>query len=374
MQPIQMIDLKKQYLRLKSEIDGAIQEVLHQTAFINGPPVAEFARQLALDQAVKHVVPCANGTDALQIALMAFDFKPGDEVLLPVFTYAAPAEVIALLGLKPVFVDVDPVTFTIDPLEVEKKITAKTVALLPVHLFGQCADMEALRNIAQKYKLVLIEDAAQAIGAVYTFADGTTQQAGTIGNIGTVSFFPTKNLGCFGDGGALLVPTAELAHKAQAIANHGQVVKYQHELVGINSRLDTLQAAVLLAKLPHLVDYTARRQAAAAFYDLALGEVAALRIPRRNARSTHVFHQYTLKIKTGQRDAVRAKLAAKGIPSQIYYPVPLHQQPAYQSYHHQSEIFPVAEELCRQVLSLPMHTELDEEQLTYITTTLRALL
>lgn len=369
-----MVDLKKQYLRLKSEIDWAMQEVLHQTAFINGPPVAEFARQLALSQAVNYVVPCANGTDALQIALMALDFKPGAEVLLPVFTYAAPAEVIALLGLKPVFVDVNPATFTIDPREIEKKITARTVALLPVHLFGQCADMEALRSIAQKYNLVLIEDVAQAIGAAYTFADGTTRLAGTMGSIGTVSFFPTKNLGCFGDGGALLVPTAELAQKAQIIANHGQVVKYQHELVGVNSRLDTLQAAVLLAKLPYLADYTARRQAAAAYYDQALGEVAALRIPRRNARSTHVFHQYTLQIKNGQRDAVRVKLAARGIPSLIYYPVPLHRQPAYRPYHHQSELFPVAEELCRQVLSLPMHTELDEEQLAYITTTLRALL
>jgi dTDP-4-amino-4,6-dideoxygalactose transaminase len=370
MHPIQMVDLKAQYEKIKDQVDAAILEVINDSNFINGRQVKQFARELAEYNKVKHVVPCANGTDALQIAMMALDFKPDDEVILPVFTYVATAEVIALLGLNPVFVDVDLDTFNIDPVKLEEKITDKTVAVVPVHLFGQCADMEAIQGIARKHDLYIIEDTAQAIGAEYTFKDGSTQFAGTIGTIGTTSFFPSKNLGCYGDGGALFTNNDELAKKLEVTANHGQMVKYYHEIIGVNSRLDTLQAGILLQKLPHLNQYSQNRNAAATFYDKTLGTVPQIKTPVRFSASTHVFHQYTIKVLDGKRAALKDFLNKKGIPTMIYYPVPLHFQNAYKSFNKAGESFPVSELLSEQVLSLPMHPELDEEQLTYITSSI----
>lgn len=372
--PINMVDLKGQYLKIKQEVDFAIEEVINQVNFINGPQVEKFSKDLELFLEVKHVIPVANGTDALQIAMMALDLKPGDEVILPVFTYVATAEVIALLGLKPIFVDVYPDSFNLNIEEVEKKITIKTKAIVPVHLFGQCAEMERLLIIAKKFNLFIIEDAAQAIGADCIFTDGFKMKGGTIGAIGTTSFFPSKNLGCFGDGGALLTNNSELAKKAQGIANHGQKVKYYHEVVGVNSRLDTLQAAILIEKLKHLENYTSSRIAAANFYDHALKNIPGLEIPKRNKNSTHVFHQYTIQLPSNKRDEIKSKLSDAGIPSMIYYPVPLHKQNAYNRFNIGNETFPVAEKLSTQVLSLPMHTELNEEQLQYITSTLIKLL
>jgi len=367
MRPIQMVDLKTQFERIKDDVNASIAEVINNSNFINGSQVKEFAKQLALFNKVSKVVPCANGTDALQIAMMALNYKPGDEIILPVFTYVATAEVIALLGLKPVFIDVDPDTFNIEPTKIEQKITKKTKAIVPVHLFGQCADMEAILEIALKYKLDVIEDAAQAIGSEFTFRSNKSQFAGTIGTIGTTSFFPSKNLGCFGDGGALYTNIEELGRKAEIIANHGQIVKYHHDLIGINSRLDTIQAGILLKKLPHLNEYNHKRRIAAAFYDQVLGALSPVKIPTRAAASTHVFHQYTIKIMDGRRDALKDFLANKGIPTMVYYPLPLHHQNAYKVYNTANESFPVSESLSQQVLSLPMHTEMDEEQLTYIT-------
>ena len=366
-----MVDLQGQYQHIKSEIDQAVIHAIEESAYINGPAVKQFSRELAEYTGVKYVVPCANGTDALQIAMMALGLEAGDEVVVPAFTYVATAEVIALLGLKPVFVDVDPDTFNIAVDQLVDKISAKTKAIVPVHLYGQCAEMEKLISFAQKHKLYIIEDTAQAIGATYAFSNDQIQQAGTMGDIGATSFFPSKNLGCFGDGGAMLTNDDKLAEKLQMIANHGQKVKYYHEVVGVNSRLDTLQAAILRVKLQRLNDYISSRQKAAAFYDQALSGIEQLCVPLKSSSSTHVYHQYTLKIKEGKRDSLKDFLTTKGIPSMIYYPVPLHMQQAYQEWGYRKGDFTVSERLCEEVLSLPMHTELTEDQLNYITDNIR---
>ena len=367
MKKIQMVDLQTQYQHIKEDIDRGIQAVIDSASFIKGPAVTSFQQNLEAYTGAKHVIPVGNGTDALQIALMALDLKPGDEVITPTFTFIATAEVVALLGLKPVVVDVDWDTMNISVEAVRKAITPKTKAIVPVHLFGQCADMEALMQIAKENNLAIVEDACQAIGSVYTFSDGTQKQAATMGEIGCTSFFPSKNLGCYGDGGAIFTNDDELAAKMRAIANHGMVVRYYHDTVGVNSRLDSIQAAVLDAKLPHLNEYITARQTAAAYYDKAFANHPNILTPARSEQSTHVFHQYTLRLVNANRDALRETLAAKGIPAMIYYPVPLHMQKAYQDSRYQEGAFPVAEQLAACVLSLPMHTELDEEQLAYIT-------
>ncbi|MFN7911660.1 MAG: DegT/DnrJ/EryC1/StrS family aminotransferase [Bacteroidota bacterium] len=371
---IQMVDLKGQYEKIKNEVDSGIQEVINTTAFINGPAVKEFQTNLENYLGVKHVIPCANGTDALQIAMMALDLKPGDEVITASFTYVATAEVIGLLGLTPVLVDVEPETFDIDVIAIEKAITQKTKAIVPVHLFGQCANMEKIMGIAAKHNLYVIEDVAQAIGADYYFTNGTKAKAGTIGTIGCTSFFPSKNLGCYGDGGALYTNNDELAKKIKMIAHHGQSVQYVHDVLGVNSRLDTIQAVVLNAKLKHLDEYAAARNYAANYYDKALGNHPKLKIPARSKNSSHVFHQYTLQLIGVDRTKLREQLQEKGVPAMIYYPIPLHEQKAYKSDRYKSGDFPVTETLCKSVLSLPMHTELDEETLKYITDTLLDLL
>ena len=368
MKKIQMVDLQTQYQRIKEDIDHGIQAVIDSASFIKGPVVSEFQQNLEVYTGAKHVIPVGNGTDALQIALMALGLKPGDEVITPTFTFIATAEVVALLGLKPVVVDVDWDTMNISVEAVRKAITPNTKAIVPVHLFGQCADMEALIQIARENNLFIVEDACQAIGAVYTFSDGTQKQAGTMGEIGCTSFFPSKNLGCYGDGGAIFTNNDTLAAKMRAIANHGMVVRYYHDSVGVNSRLDSIQAAVLNTKLPHLNEYIAARQAAAEYYDTAFANHPNILIPTRSTHSTHVFHQYTLRLVDIDREMLRNRLAEAGIPAMIYYPVPLHLQKAYQDARYQAGEFPVAERLAACVLSLPMHTELDEEQLAYITT------
>jgi dTDP-4-amino-4,6-dideoxygalactose transaminase len=366
MRKIQMVDLHTQYQHIKNDIDAGIQRVLDSAAFVKGPIVGEFAEHLEQYTGAKHVIPVGNGTDALQIALMALGLKPGDEVITPTFTFIATAEVVALLGLTPVVVDVDWETMNMDITAVRKAITPRTRAIVPVHLFGQCADMQALMDVAKEHNLYVVEDACQAIGARYTMADGTIKQAGTIGHIGCTSFFPSKNLGCYGDGGAIFTNDDELAAQMRAIANHGMVVRYHHDRIGVNSRLDSIQAAVLDAKLPHLDEYIAARQKAAAYYDQAFVGNDKLLIPGRQSKSTHVFHQYTLRVVGANRDKLREALADKGIPSMVYYPVPLHQQKAYRDARYRDGDFPVAERLAACVLSLPMHTELDEEQLAYI--------
>ncbi|HYG41243.1 MAG TPA: DegT/DnrJ/EryC1/StrS family aminotransferase [Cytophagales bacterium] len=366
MREIRMVDLLGQYEKIKSEIDQAIQEVLNTTAFINGPQVKSFKENLQQYLKANHVIPCGNGTDALQIALMALDIKKGSEIILPAFNYVATAEVIALLDFKPVFVDVDPDTFNINVDQIEKKITDKTAAIMAVHLFGQCANMEKIMELAIKHDLFIIEDNAQSIGAVYTFNDGKKQTAGTIGHVGTTSFFPSKNLGCMGDGGAIYTNDGELAETIQVMANHGQKKKYAYELVGVNSRLDTVQAAILEVKLKNLDQYIAARQKAAAYYDDAFKGIKEIQIPKRNSSSTHVFHQYTLKVKGISRNELQKSLESMKIPSMIYYPSPLHLQNAYVGFGYKEGDFPVAESLCKNVISLPMHTELDEEQLEYI--------
>lgn len=371
---IQMVDLRGQYLKIKTEIDEGIREVIDNTAFINGPAVKEFQADLEKYLNVRHVIPCANGTDALQIAMMALGLKPGDEVITGSFTYVATAEVIGLLGLTPVLVDVKPDTFDIDPDAVERHITSRTRAIVPVHLFGQCADMERLKAIADKHGLFIIEDVAQAIGADYTFSDGRVVKAGTIGTIGCTSFFPSKNLGCYGDGGAMYTNDDELAKKMRMIAHHGQSVQYVHDVLGVNSRLDSLQAAVLKVKLKHLDAYAAARNRAADHYDRAFSGQPGLRIPVRSPHSTHVFHQYTLQLEGIDRTRLREKLAERGIASMIYYPIPLHKQKAFASDRYKPGDFPVTERLCECVLSLPMHTELDEEVLNYITKTILELI
>ena len=367
MKKIQMVDLQTQYQHIKSEIDKGIEEVIASAAFIKGPKVAAFQGHLEEYTGAKHVIAVGNGTDALQIALMALGLQPGDEVITPTFTFIATAEVVALLGLTPVVVDVEWDTMNMSVDSIRKAITPKTKAIVPVHLFGQCADMEAIMAIAREHNLFVVEDACQAIGAKYTFRDGTTKQAGTIGHIGCTSFFPSKNLGCYGDGGAIFTNDVELAEKMKAVANHGCFVRYHHDFVGVNSRLDSIQAAVLDAKLPHLDAYIASRQRAAAYYDKAFANNAHILTPGHHKASTHVYHQYTLRLIGVDRDAVREELAARGIPAMIYYPIPLHLQKAYQDPRYMPGDFPVAEKLAACVLSLPMHTELDDEQLEYIT-------
>jgi UDP-2-acetamido-2-deoxy-ribo-hexuluronate aminotransferase len=361
-----LVDLTSQYLQIKEEVDAAISLCIQQAVFINGPQVKEFAHSLAAYLGVKHVIPCANGTDALQIAMMALNLKPGDEVIVPAFTYVATAEVIALLGLTPVMVDVDPLSFNVRAQDIEKAITPKTKAIVPVHLFGQCADMESINSLAKQHGLFVIEDSAQALGAAYTFANGQVKRAGTIGDIGCTSFFPSKNLGCFGDGGALFTDDDGLAERIRKIANHGQSRKYYHELIGVNSRLDTLQAAILSIKLKYLDQYAANRNAAADWYDSALSGIEGLIIPFRQPNSTHVFHQYTLIIKDQKRDALKSYLEQRGIPSMVYYPLPLYAQEAFRNDTYKPADFPNTESLCASVLSLPMHTELEEEQLHLI--------
>ncbi len=367
MEPIKMVDLHKQYLKIKDEIHGAFDRILQDTAFINGPPVKAFARALSEYLDIPHVIPCGNGTDALQIALMALDLRPGDEVITVDFTFAATVEVIGLLGLTPVLVDISPATFTMDIDALRNAITPRTKAIVPVHLFGQSAGMDEIMRIAREHGLYVVEDTAQALGADYTFPGGETKKAGTIGHIGTTSFFPSKNLGAYGDGGALFTADDKLAERIRSIANHGMSERYYYERLGVNSRLDSLQAAVLLAKLPHLDAYARARQQAADYYDRAFREVEGIEIPGRNPRSTHVFHQYTLKFPAGVRDGLKKFLHENGIPSAIYYPVPLHKQKAYAHFRFEPENLTVSTELSKKVLSLPMHTELTGEQLEYIT-------
>lgn len=367
MKKIQMVDLQGQYQKIKHEIDCGIQEVLDSATFVKGGVVSSFEQHLASYTGAKHVIPVGNGTDALQIALMALGLQPGDEVLTPTFTFIATAEVVALLGLKPVLVDVDWDTMNISLDAARRAITDKTKAIVPVHLFGQCAEMEGLLALAKEKGLYVVEDACQAIGSVYRFSDGSEKQAGTMGDVGCTSFFPSKNLGCYGDGGAIFTNDDILASKMRAIANHGMVVRYYHEMVGVNSRLDSIQAAVLDVKLKYLDEYIVARQEAAAYYDDAFAGNDKILIPVRQANSTHVYHQYTLRLRGVDRDVLRAKLGDKGIPAMVYYPVPLHMQKAYRDERYAEGDFPVAECLAGCVLSLPMHTELDEEQLAYIT-------
>ena len=421
---IDFVDLKTQYKRIKPEIDSAIQEVIDSAAFVKGPQIKTFENNLAKELNVKHVIACANGTDALQIAMMALDLKPGDEVILPVFTYVATAEVIALLGLIPVMVDVEADTFCLDVNLIESKITSKTKAIVPVHLFGQCADMEGIMRIAKKHNLFVIEDTAQALGARYEMRnekwemgerERETDQitpsplpplspsnsdihkyAACIGHIGTTSFFPSKNLGCYGDGGALMTNDDELAKKIRMICNHGQSVQYVHDVIGVNSRLDSIQAAILNAKLPHLKEYENARNEAAGWYDELLGNHPIIIIPKRNPNSTHVFHQYTIRIMNDEllimnekraasthqssfihhssfiihnssfRDQIRKAMADRGIPTMVYYPIELHKQKAFEKYWNGKDQFPVSEQLCATVLSLPMHTEMTREMVEFI--------
>lgn len=374
MKKIQMVDLASQYQHIKADIDRGIQEVIDSTQFVKGQKVQDFQEHLQQYTGAKHVIAVGNGTDALQIALMALGLKRGDEVITPTFTFIATAEVVALLGLTPVVVDVDWDTMNISLDNIRRAITPRTKAIVPVHLFGQCAPMAEILEIAHEHNLYVVEDACQAIGAQYTFPDGTVKQAGTMGNIGCTSFFPSKNLGCYGDGGAMFTDDDELATRMRAVANHGMVVRYHHDMVGVNSRLDTIQAAVLDAKLPHLDEYIAARQNAAAYYDEAFKDCKAVLTPGRHAASTHVFHQYTLRVVGASRDLLKAGLAEKNIPAMVYYPVPLHMQTAYQDSRYKQGDFPVAEKLAACVLSLPMHTELDEEQLAYITDAVKALI
>jgi UDP-2-acetamido-2-deoxy-ribo-hexuluronate aminotransferase len=367
MRKINMVDLKAQYEKIKPEIDNAISEVISSTAFINGPIVKGFQSDLETYLGVKHVIPCANGTDALQVAMMALGLKPGDEVIAPSFTFIATAEVIALLGLTPVLVDVDPDTFNIDPNAIKKAITPKTRAIVPVHLFGQSADMDAIMAIAKEHNLFVIEDACQAIGADYLLTNGKKVKAGTIGHVGCTSFFPSKNLGCYGDGGAIFTNDDELAKKLRSVVNHGMTVRYYHDDIGVNSRLDSIQAAVLKVKLPHLDEYASARESAAKVYDKAFGNHPRIKIPSRFPGSTHVFHQYTLVLNGIDRAKLLAFLAEKEIPAMVYYPVPIHLQKAYLDPRYKPGDFPVTEYLSSCVISLPMHTELDGEQLNFIT-------
>ncbi|MCS6917063.1 MAG: DegT/DnrJ/EryC1/StrS family aminotransferase [Chitinophagales bacterium] len=365
MRKIEMVDLRSQYQRLKPQMDAALQQVLDSAAFINGQVVQEFARSLADYLGAGYVIPCANGTDALQIALMALELQPGDEVICPSFTYFATVEVVALLGLTPVFVDVNPRTFNVEAEAVEKAISRRTKAIIPVHLYGQSCDMDPFLELSRQSGIPLVEDNAQAIGAEYFFADGRKAKTGTMGTIGCTSFFPSKNLGCYGDGGALITNDAALAEKLRMVANHGQSRRYYHDLIGVNSRLDSLQAAVLLVKLPHLDDFIRRRRAAADFYDAAFKDNPYLTIPYRSPYSFHVFHQYTLIAKEGRDDLVRF-LHSRQVPAMIYYPVLCHEQKAFAGKGRVAGDLPHSHWLSERVLSLPMHTELDEEQLQYI--------
>ncbi|MBI6119443.1 DegT/DnrJ/EryC1/StrS family aminotransferase [Salegentibacter maritimus] len=375
MKKIQMVDLKGQYEGIKEQVNTSFQEVIENAAFINGPQVQQFQKDLEDYLQVKNVIPCANGTDALQIAMMGLGLKPGDEVITADFTFAATVEVIALLQLTPVLVDVEPDTFNIDPEAIKKAITPKTKAIVPVHLFGQPANMDAIMEIAEEHKLFVIEDNAQAIGGNYHSKNGKTYKTGAIGHIGATSFFPSKNLGCYGDGGAIFTNNDELAHTIRGIVNHGMYERYHHDVVGVNSRLDSLQAAVLRAKLPKLDVYNEARKEAANRYNDAFKDEAHIETPvRKGDCDTHVYHQYTLKIKNGKRDALAKHLQEKGIPFGIYYPIPLHKQKAYADSRYNESDFPVTNQLVQEVLSLPMHTELDKEQISYITKTIKQFL
>lgn len=367
MKKIHMVDLQSQYLTIKTEIDKAIQDVIDSSAFINGPAVKGFQEDLEKYLNVKNVIPCANGTDALQVSMMALGLQPGDEVITTSFTFIATAEVIALLKLTPVLVDVDPDTFNIDPVAIEQAVTPKTKAIVPVHLFGQCAPMEKIMEIARKHHLYVIEDACQSIGADYYFSDGTRKKSGTISEIGCTSFFPSKNLGCYGDGGAIFTNDDDLAKMIRVVVNHGMTVRYYHDYIGVNSRLDSIQAAILKVKLQYLDEYAKKRRTAADFYDKAFSGNPELKIPYRYPKSNHVFHQYTLVTKDIDRKGLIDYLASKEIPAMIYYPVPLHLQKVYLDPRYNPGDFPVTEALSNSVVSLPMHTELDQEQLTYIT-------
>jgi len=360
-----MVDLRSQYLNIKEEVDSEIQKVIDNASFINGSIVSDFRKNLENYLGVKSVIPCANGTDALQIAMMSLGLKPGDEVITVDFTFVATVEVIALLGLKPVLVDINRDTFLIDTNEIENAITTKTKAIVPVHLFGQCANMEEILQIAQKYNLFVIEDAAQATGAEFTFSDGKVMKAGTMGDFGTTSFFPSKNLGCYGDGGALFSNNEMLAEKARAIVNHGMKVRYHHDLVGVNSRLDSIQAAVLNVKLKYLDLYNDARRRVADYYDSAFANIDLIETPFRSNSSKHIFHQYTLRILDGSRNELQRYLAEQNIPSMVYYPVPCHNQNAFQAIIDLKE-YPITDMISNQVLSLPIHTEMNEEQLKYI--------
>ena len=362
-----MVDLKSQYEKIKSTVDASIQEVLDTTTYINGPKVHEFQKNLEEYLDVKHVIPCANGTDALQIAMMGLGLQPGDEVITADFTFAATVEVIALLQLTPVLVDVDIVNMNISIDAIKKAITPKTKAIVPVHLFGRAANMEAIMRIANEHNLYVIEDNAQAIGANCKFSDGTKRKAGTIGHVSSTSFFPSKNLGCYGDGGAIFTNDDALAHTIRGIVNHGMYVRYHHDVVGVNSRLDSIQAAVLNAKLPLLDDYNKTRQNAARKYSSAFeGHKNIIAPSICDICDCHVFHQYTLRIIDADRNALMEHLLAKGIPCAIYYPIPLHSQKAYADVRYNEEDFPVTNQLCKEVIALPMHTELDDEQISFI--------
>ncbi len=368
MKKIQMVDLKGQYENIKETVNASIQEVLDTNTYINGPEVHKFQKSLEDYLGAKHVIPCANGTDALQIAMMGLDLKPGDEVITADFTFAATVEVIALLQLTPVLVDVEIDTFNISIEAIKKAITPKTKAIVPVHLFGQAANMEAIMQLASEHNLYVIEDNAQAIGANYKYFDGKKKKAGIIGHVASTSFFPSKNLGCYGDGGAIFTNDDDLAHKLRGIVNHGMYVRYHHDVVGVNSRLDSIQAAVLNAKLPKLDEYNAARQLAAQKYSQALANHKNIVTPYiAGERDSHVFHQYTLRIVEGDRDGLMQHLLDKGIPCAIYYPIPLHSQKAYLDVRYKEEDFPITNQLVKEVISLPMHTELDDEQIEFIT-------
>ena len=362
-----MVDLKTQYDKIKVQIDMAIEKVINSTSFIRGPEVKEFENNLAHYLNVRHVIGCANGTDALQVCLMALDLKPGDEVITPDFTFIATVEVIALLGLTPVLVDVDPVTFNINPESIKKSITGKTKVILPVHLFGQCANMNEIMKIAGEHNLYIIEDTAQATGAEFFYNNGNTLKAGTMGTMGCTSFFPSKNLGCYGDGGAIMTNNNDLAEKVRIITNHGMKIRYYHDMIGVNSRLDTIQAAILNVKLSSLDEYNAARQVAAAYYNKELSNINEIILPGKAEYTNHIYHQYTIRLKDLDRQKLQDYLKSKGIPTMIYYPIPLHRQKAFLGLNYNDAQFPVTEELCKTVLSLPMHTELDNEQLGYIT-------
>ncbi len=366
MRPIQMVDTKTQYQKIKTEVDKAVLDVMESSAFINGKPVQDFAASLSSYLGIKHTIPCANGTDALQIAMMALGLQPGDEVITPSFTYIATTEVIALLRLTPVFVEVDAKTFCIDPAALEKAITPKTKAIVPVHLYGHAAPMEEIMAIAQKHNLYVIEDNAQAIGCDYTFSDGSKKKTGAIGHIGATSFYPSKNLGAFGDGGAIFTNDDELAAKMKMVANHGQSRQYYHDVVGCNSRLDSIQAAILNIKLQHLDEYAAARRKAADFYDKAFAGNPKITTPYRAAYSNHVFHQYTVLLEGVDRNGLKEFLAERKIPAMIYYPVPGHKQKMFEQFNVASKEMPVTDWLTERVISFPIHTELDEEQLNYI--------
>ena len=366
MKKIQMVDLMTQYQQIKTEVDAALMNVIENAQFINGPDVQLFQKELEQYLGVKHVIPCANGTDALQIALMALDLKPGDEVITPSFTYIATTEVMALLGLKPVFVEVDTDTFCIDPATIEAAITSKTKAIVPVHLYGQAANMDAIMELAKKHNLFVVEDNAQAIGSDYYHTNGSVSKTGTIGDIGCTSFFPSKNLGCYGDGGAICTNNDELAAKMRMIANHGQSQRYYHDVVGCNSRLDTIQAAILRIKLPRLDSYIAARRKVADHYDTYFSAFQQIKTPVRGAQSKHVFHQYTMQLNGIDRDALVAFLATKEIPSMIYYPVPAHRQKMFAAFGSAETELPVTDALTSCVMSLPIHTEMEQEQLDFI--------